>query len=718
MEDVQVANDELEVAERRWAAIALDERRGELDAQSLRVGDLQVASVGTREQLRAVVKEMKETPPSERPARVGPLIKAFQVAVDELTQRASFAEASFLAIFALLDDAPDPTRGLRAAREATAALERARAEQRALRERADLAERELAQARAQLEVERIERAQQHEARRRLEDARAAAEGGNAALRARCEEAQARAASLQANADAHASALEAARAELVGASAARSEALAAAADAAREVAAAQAAAADASARAATAERALAERSDEVGARDDVLRGTQRREAELEAEAAELRARIGQLEGGEETRRRRFLMLKEQHDAAVHEAADSVVRADKRALAAEARARAEEARMTCDTSVLADELAALEAAHAALGACILAADERASVAARAALEARLSEQRAEAGRERSELLEALAAARAQLDAATRDAGEQARAGAELLLLQARVRDAESRAAVAERARAAAAEQAAAALRGTPTSVAVYATAAAGGTIAPGTQQTPDGAQTASRTARSPAPARADGASRALPPVTCATPSPKPSRQHVAPSVERSFTPVGSVSIRVPTTQAVDMTPGGGRRVRAPAVGAGRHRRVLLVLLGVYVFVLHVLLYARNSSCVALAKPQLHEYRHDFHALSPLPSAVRASAVAGVMGVTAGAHDGVRGRGEEPRAAPAEQPSMPTRAAAALSVRDDGNRARAAVRRRALPVAGRSGAERAGRLRKIGAAAQGVARLRAGA
>ncbi|KAJ1627125.1 hypothetical protein T492DRAFT_596058, partial [Pavlovales sp. CCMP2436] len=60
---------------------------------------------------------MKETPSAERPAKVGPLVKAFQTAVDELTQRASFAEASFLGIYTLLDDAPDPTPGLRAARE-------------------------------------------------------------------------------------------------------------------------------------------------------------------------------------------------------------------------------------------------------------------------------------------------------------------------------------------------------------------------------------------------------------------------------------------------------------------------------------------------------------------------------------------------------------------------------------------------------------------------
>lgn len=349
-------------AERSWEALALDARRPELDAQSLRVGEFHEASAETRERLRSVVREMKETPPAERPARIGALIKAFQAAVDELTQRASFAEASFLGIFKLLDGAPDPTRGLRAAREATAALARALAENGALLERAELAERQLAGMRAELGAQEAERQRHRDERSKLDEevrsARAALEGGSAELRAMCEEAQSRAASLQAKADDQAGALEAARTEMGAASAARDEARAAAAAAARAAENAQAVAAAATARAEGAERALAGQSAQLGTREDVLRGAQRREAELEAEAAELRARIGQLEGGEETRKRRFLIVAEQHEAALGSARAEASRADARALAAEASARQAEAR----SSTLAAELAALEEARA--------------------------------------------------------------------------------------------------------------------------------------------------------------------------------------------------------------------------------------------------------------------------------------------------------------------------------------------------------------------
>ena len=62
-----------------WTAIGLTERHETLDQQGLAIAESQEQSADGREALKHVIREFKAVPAEERPAKVGGVIRAFQV---------------------------------------------------------------------------------------------------------------------------------------------------------------------------------------------------------------------------------------------------------------------------------------------------------------------------------------------------------------------------------------------------------------------------------------------------------------------------------------------------------------------------------------------------------------------------------------------------------------------------------------------------------------
>ena len=59
-------------------------------------------------------KEFRALSDDEKLANFGPLLKFYQEEIDRLTSRSKFAENSFLGLYKLLAEAPDPLIGLTA----------------------------------------------------------------------------------------------------------------------------------------------------------------------------------------------------------------------------------------------------------------------------------------------------------------------------------------------------------------------------------------------------------------------------------------------------------------------------------------------------------------------------------------------------------------------------------------------------------------------------
>jgi homeobox protein cut-like len=96
------------------------------------MGEVQATSAATRKALADATKTFKQGP-QEVTVSVGPLLKSYQSAIDELTRRSRFSEDAFLALYKALYEASDPVAALRGGVEAQASLAQAQAESQALR---------------------------------------------------------------------------------------------------------------------------------------------------------------------------------------------------------------------------------------------------------------------------------------------------------------------------------------------------------------------------------------------------------------------------------------------------------------------------------------------------------------------------------------------------------------------------------------------------------
>jgi homeobox protein cut-like len=59
-------------------------------------------------------QDFRKQTDDEKIKGIGPLLKLYQEEIDELTKRCKYSENSFLSLYKLLADAPDPISGLTA----------------------------------------------------------------------------------------------------------------------------------------------------------------------------------------------------------------------------------------------------------------------------------------------------------------------------------------------------------------------------------------------------------------------------------------------------------------------------------------------------------------------------------------------------------------------------------------------------------------------------
>ena len=80
-----------------WTAIGLTERHETLDQQGLAIAESQEQSADGREALKHVIREFKAVPAEERPAKVGGVIRAFQVRSNVSNGRGGGLAVSYMA---------------------------------------------------------------------------------------------------------------------------------------------------------------------------------------------------------------------------------------------------------------------------------------------------------------------------------------------------------------------------------------------------------------------------------------------------------------------------------------------------------------------------------------------------------------------------------------------------------------------------------------------
>ncbi|CAM9488014.1 unnamed protein product [Ectocarpus sp. 12 AP-2014] len=110
-----------------WEEVGLSALRPSLDEQALAVAEHQESSLESRRALAAEAKafrlsvEAEVGATSDMRAASGALVRAFKSEIDALTDRSRFAEGSFLALYKLLREAPDPAVTVKALENAARA---------------------------------------------------------------------------------------------------------------------------------------------------------------------------------------------------------------------------------------------------------------------------------------------------------------------------------------------------------------------------------------------------------------------------------------------------------------------------------------------------------------------------------------------------------------------------------------------------------------------
>ncbi|GAQ87720.1 Transcription factor/CCAAT displacement protein CDP1 [Klebsormidium nitens] len=117
-----------------WKEFDLENARGKLDEQGLRIAEHQEQSMTNRRKLAESTRDFKKADTEEKVKLFGPLLKAYQEEVDNLTKRAKFGENAFLNVYQKLYEAPDPVSCLASASETAARVAELEAENRRFRQ--------------------------------------------------------------------------------------------------------------------------------------------------------------------------------------------------------------------------------------------------------------------------------------------------------------------------------------------------------------------------------------------------------------------------------------------------------------------------------------------------------------------------------------------------------------------------------------------------------
>ncbi|EKC99410.1 vacuole transport-related protein [Trichosporon asahii var. asahii CBS 8904] len=110
-----------------WKEINLSELQKSLDATAVELVDNQKENMVGRKKLAEQTREFKKLPENaEKFSAIKVLLKAYQGEIDNLTRRSKMSETSFLNVYKLLSDAPDPYPLLDAAVDQTVKVAEAR----------------------------------------------------------------------------------------------------------------------------------------------------------------------------------------------------------------------------------------------------------------------------------------------------------------------------------------------------------------------------------------------------------------------------------------------------------------------------------------------------------------------------------------------------------------------------------------------------------------
>ncbi|KAI9280659.1 hypothetical protein BY458DRAFT_288404 [Sporodiniella umbellata] len=91
-----------------WNGIHLSNLQKELDQQGLAIVENQKDGLVSRKKLAEQTREFKKMPDEEKLQQVKSLLKSYQTEIDNITKRTKYSESSFLSVYKLLADAPDP----------------------------------------------------------------------------------------------------------------------------------------------------------------------------------------------------------------------------------------------------------------------------------------------------------------------------------------------------------------------------------------------------------------------------------------------------------------------------------------------------------------------------------------------------------------------------------------------------------------------------------
>lgn len=92
-----------------WSTIGLSALQSSLDDQGTTILENQKNSLLTRKELASRTKAFRKLADDEKIGEIKALLKLYQGEIDSLTQRSKFAENSFISLYKLLAEAPDPT---------------------------------------------------------------------------------------------------------------------------------------------------------------------------------------------------------------------------------------------------------------------------------------------------------------------------------------------------------------------------------------------------------------------------------------------------------------------------------------------------------------------------------------------------------------------------------------------------------------------------------
>ncbi|KAI8093690.1 CASP C terminal-domain-containing protein [Halteromyces radiatus] len=144
---MEKSNNNFSTAIQFWKGVNLSTLQQDLDEQGLAIVGNQKDGLLSRKKLAEQTREFKKMSDEEKLQQLKALLKGYQSEIDSITRRTKYAENSFLTIYKLLADAPDPTPLFEAAVEQSGKL----VDHEATQQQTLQLQRELEEAKQQLE---------------------------------------------------------------------------------------------------------------------------------------------------------------------------------------------------------------------------------------------------------------------------------------------------------------------------------------------------------------------------------------------------------------------------------------------------------------------------------------------------------------------------------------------------------------------------------------